>query len=329
MGNDRQKRVEYLRRIADPRTPDEALESVERLRYAEEIPIEELLQVADKLTPPPPPKPLFPHTSADRIRNDVMLERIGPSVKQTRERLFNSEAVPFRSLKAAVQWIEDTADASKVQLSDKEQKRARGLRSEIFRLIAKLSAITKHHYGFPASTQTVEYYRPGSRQVIACGAPIGSPLELLATSSAAIANATGLWKAQVVAYVLAGIRPELATVALWQYPDTYTTLPTGEPYRRSYVQVTFNSPDITDEQLRTLRREIRGTWNAHRSKPLTERDEQLLEIVNELGGVPNSGRTEFWKRVAVEYGKRVKPVGSFETLKSRYRRLQKKLQEQE
>ena len=64
---------------------------------------------------------------------------------------------------------------------------------------------------------------------------------------------------------------------------------------RRRATVEFRTPNVTDAQLKTIRKFIRNAWSTERKKSLMEEDKQLLDIVQCLGGVPKGKRQGEYK----------------------------------
>jgi hypothetical protein len=314
---------------AGPDIPPEGLRrAIEYANYFDQEGLgqEKIFSLARELSPKAAPSPLFPFTPGDRIKTGEILKELEPSVRWVRKKMFGREAAPFKTQKEAVTWLEDTVRASRTELTKQQKQEAGELRKRAIELCLKLQAITKMQHGFSSRIPaTVAYCRPNSRHVEEVPVPLESPLMPLARGSEQIANATGLMRARVVAYVLTGARPTLPPVTIRIESESVYTLPTGEQCRRNQIVLEVNSPDISDEQLRKIRRKIRSIWKAHRAKPLTKQDEALLRVVKNLGGVPDTGKRQFWKKVVAKCNEMGESFGSFETVKSRHRRLMERL----
>jgi hypothetical protein len=92
---------------------------------------------------------------------------------------------------------------------------------------------------------------------------------------------------------------------------------------------------VTDAQLRAIRQVIRSSWGIERKKPLTEDDQQILDIVQRLRGVPkDKGHGEhkaFFEQVQQEFNAWAvvhgyKPHTSWKATRNKYARLHKRMQ---
>jgi hypothetical protein len=84
---------------------------------------------------------------------------------------------------------------------------------------------------------------------------------------------------------------------------------------------------VPPEQFKDIHRELRKTLKIPKRKQFTARDQQLLDLVNRLGGEPLRGKKAFWETVRQEWNKAVgrEEYTTWRGLQMKYRRLQKKL----
>jgi hypothetical protein len=171
------------------------------------------------------------------------------------------------------------------------------------------------------------YATPGNQWTQVLPVPIGSRLVPLAQAAREMAEATGFSQPSVVAYILADIAPLLPSVR------THTKWPMSETLqtRRVQVLVEYNSPDVTYNQSRQIRRKVRAAWNVDKGKRLTDRDRQILAIVESLGGEPREAPAAFWKKAqdlwnAEEQGKKIPVIHkNWRATQNKYHRLLKRL----
>ena len=171
------------------------------------------------------------------------------------------------------------------------------------------------------------YATPGNRWPQVLPVPLGSRLVPLARATREMAEATGFSQPSIVAYILADIAPLLPPVR------THTKWPMSENLqtRRVQVLVEYNSPDITYNQSRQIHRKVRAAWNVDKGKRLTDRDRQILAIVESLGGEPREAPSAFWKEAkdlwnAEERGKKIPVIHkNWRATQNKYHRLLKRL----
>jgi hypothetical protein len=237
---------------------------------------------------------------ADLMMSDLLAEKISQEVAQIRHTLFGGPQPPFATYEEAVQWLEQPAAEQDTHARANSQTRV-ALKQTIREKLAEWYALTGEPYEEPFMSEYLEYAKPGNEWVRLMRVWEGTPLATLRDKSRWLANATGFSQASVVAYILAGIRPLLASVSIGMscgYSNEFNIF-------RGSVTIALHSPYVTDAQWREIRKFIRRAWGTEKKKPLTEGNEQLLAIVQRHGGVPtDKGHGEyktFFEQVRQEY----------------------------
>jgi hypothetical protein len=229
----------------------------------------------------PAPSQRMPLLPADLVRSNDLAEKIRPAVEQLRSELFDSPAPPFPEYEDAAQWLERTAAEQDAYAQANSQTRI-ALERSIHEKLEEYRILTGEGYQSPFLLNLLEYAKPGSDWVHRVHAWGRTSLATLAHTSRELVDATGFSQASVVAYILAGIPPLLASVSIGMsdgYRNEFHIL------RRS-ATVTLHSPYVTDSQLREIRKVIRSAWNTEKKKPLTKGDKQLLDIIQRQGDMP-------------------------------------------
>jgi hypothetical protein len=224
-------------------------------------------------------------TPQDLMMSDDLAEKIRPAVEKVRSELFSSPHPPFAALEEAIQWLERTAAEQETQARANNQS-PEALKQTIYEMLEKYRLLTGEPVDNPFQLELLEYVEPGNQWVRCMPVRWGMSLATLAMVSKELAGATGFSQASVVAYILAGIRPLLVPISismLWGYSNTFSIF-------RRRTTVELHTPNITDTQLKAIRKVIRREWSTERKKPLTEADKQLLDVVHRLGGVPKDKR---------------------------------------
>jgi len=202
-------------------------------------------------------------------------------VEQLRRELFESPAPPFPAYEDAVQWLEHTAAEQSASAQAHRQTRI-ALEQSIQEKLEAYRILTGEGYHSPFLLNLLEYAKPGSVWVHRVHAWGGTSLATLAHTSRTLVDATGFTQASVVAYILAGIPPLLASVRI----DMSDGLSNEFHIVRRSATVTLRTPYLTDAQWREIRKIIRRAWPAERKKPVTQGKTQLRDIVQRHGGVP-------------------------------------------
>ena len=129
----------------------------------------------------------------------------------------------------------------------------------------------------------------------------GSELAHLYQVSHEMAQATGFTQLSVVNYILTGTKPLLSPYNIRIHRRTDATYHTV----KMNAVIELNTPDVTDKQLRTIRKIIRQDWEVENTKLPDEHDLQLQNIVEQFGGVPQKrgSKTVFWDKACREWNK--------------------------
>jgi hypothetical protein len=240
---------------------------------------------------------LAPH---DLMSSDDLAEQIRPAVEQVRSELFGSPHPPFAAPEEAIQWLEQTAAELEVQARANKQA-PEALQQTILEMLERYRGLTGETVDNPFKLEFLEYVKPGNPWVRRMPVWEETPLATLRDKSRWLANATGFAQAGLVSYILAGIRPLLASVSIgmsWGYNNELSIF-------RGSVTMTLHSPYVTAAQWRESRKFIRRAWGTEKKKPLTQGKKQLLDIVQHHGGVPkdkgHGEHTTFFEEVRQEY----------------------------
>jgi hypothetical protein len=143
------------------------------------------------------------------------------------------------------------------------------------------------------------FFPAGKEQIWSVPVYPGTLLATLEQEAHEIAESTGFFKLDVVAYILAGVKPVLPPVVMRVVgPEPQTPLDDMKySCRRAVVEVLDPSsitPDLWWATYRTLRERL----HIKRLRRLTEDDQRLFALVQELGGVPGHGKKgDFWERL--------------------------------
>jgi hypothetical protein len=257
---------------------------------------------------------LTPHTTDMEAQSAERARAIFSRVQQVRQQLFGTEQPPFGSQADAERWLEE--EATRQVRSDE----IASLRTEIQGMMGKWARLTGGHLGFGLNVL------PFARQDRIDKITIKSPgaLAVLETETRRMANATGFSQPSVVAYVLTDVTPILApyTVSL--------SVPLLNEFDVLHIPIiiTYNKRDITDTEIREMRREIRQLWNSEKEKRLGDHALILRDIVEECGPEPEKGKMAYWQRIKQEFNRRTggNRYGSGKAAKKAYTAIRRKAQ---
>jgi hypothetical protein len=248
------------------------------------------------------------------LSSRLLLSKIQPQVEEVRRALFGSTKPPFVTYAEAVTWLEERAQAPAVPDGNgqPEADRAREVVGHIralHRLLPGGDVVLQRRF--------IPYARPGEAWEHAIPIREEGTLAQLEAESSRLAQATGFSQAAVLAYVLADLRPVRPLARVRSEVNEFSPL-TGEPIKRAQVTVTFLARDMTHTQLRDLYREIRQHLSMVKVKSISEKDRQLLALVEQHGGEPPHGKTAFWEWVRHEWNMAGQGKAGFKPYKDWY-----------
>lgn len=301
-----------------------------------------------------------PLEGAPPLRTTLLYERLKNQWKATiegrahhaRELAFKQRDPPWTAEQyaEAVQWIEDRfaeqearypgrrADPNFAEVEDPELLRQLGsVASKLARRtgVPFAAGFNRRELEFLARSETGEWE---PRRILTRDGR-WSPLGSLAEASQELSQALGIELWEATRYLLIGGELPLrrATVSggtrfLWTTTESQVPAP--------YVEIRLYTPDITNSDMRTIRREADRMWRhllhdepEARNKPrraegarLTEGDSRFLKVAERMGGIPPSPDQAFWERMLQgwrEVDPSPEPIKP-DTLRTRYRRLREK-----
>ena len=215
-------------------------------------------------------------------------EMIAPEVERVREELFGASTPPFSSEDDAVKWLGGLR--AREGHSIEELVRAHLLFSDWLADSRRheFSEITGLDAAVTQRAHTIPYVARDGDHVTHTVVRYGSPFVALETVSKHLANDTGFHEAHIVMHILCDSPLHVPSI-------TITNILSG---LRRAVRVEFNSPDVTQAQMMELLGRVRDHWGRAGGKRINEKDEEFLALLNEEGGVPDSGRKAFFARVS-------------------------------
>jgi len=268
---------------------------------------------------------LEPLTSGMIIVSDELTRHITSSVEQVRQVFFGSTDVPFSSYEEVATWLEQMGQQQTYNLHYEEcavnghittykptwvvqdpqrDQQSQAIYKQMLELYQQWEELTGEVVvrTLPPKCRYLPYLRRDGKgrlwpeEFPACAC---SRLAKLYDRSYSMAEATGFSQLSVVMYILMGTKPLLSpfTVRFERKPSP--------AFDVVHVQATIKieTPDITDEQWRAIRQEIRQAWGIDNTTRFDEDDHQLLTIVEQLGGVPQQGKMAFWEKAYEEWNR--------------------------
>jgi len=266
-------------------------------------------------------------TSTDRIFGDALIRALAPKIGDLREAEFGRRQPPFSSVEEAATWIKrrSTEDLEGWLKNSKERNRAY---DEIERMA------NEHQIEILFTSTLLPYLVPDDEHVKSADAIPGTYLYRLAKETERIAKHTGLPQEALVVHILTGLKPVRSRVRIskkeshYALPRESAASEAGEQLHVHEAAVTFRAHDLTDKELRSIYRMVKGHVGGKGTEPLDDKDEYLWGLVQDLGGPPRAHGTKgpFWRTVQGKTN--AKYPGAYTTYKGvqdRYERIVKRL----
>ena len=253
------------------------------------------------------------------------LETFSPFIDRVREEAFGSPTPPFDvdSLDEMQEWIEKADKKERWEEIDPDSQVGK-LESEIYERVDQLSRLAPRRFHFsqtnglnftyldsdnrlcPRQIESVPRHYRDYRGFLDSDLP---PIGVVAIAAHQMAEITGFESHDVLLYILTGIPPRLRRVVAGGM-EVYNRLPDGTKLTGAVVDVSIRTPDVTWRELLQVHRYIRTIWESLGHSPqgeqpqrrrLTKKDRRLMEILDRLGGPPETPDAEFWEDVHREW----------------------------
>ena len=259
--------------------------------------------------------------ASDRLFGKALVRALAPKIEDLRKGRFESSQPPFETITQAAEWVERTSKADLAEWREESEERT-AASAEIERLAHK------HRIELEERVTLLPYQKPGDEHVKWAPTVPGTFLHQLAQETRRIAEHTGLPSDALITYVLTGLEPARSRAQLTMKENWYM-LPSGEQIGINEATVAFRARDLTDKELRTIYGMVRRHVGGKGTKGIRDKDVDLWELVQELGGPPREhGRKgQFWEKVR-EYWNREHPDEPYTTtngVKRRYERISERL----
>ncbi|SHI87382.1 hypothetical protein SAMN02745751_01273 [Dethiosulfatibacter aminovorans DSM 17477] len=228
--------------------------------------------------------------NVDPTTRDTILSQIQPHIEYVRKDLFGSKKVPFKSIKEAEDWLKRTNN----KILEKESQDKNHLymkRDDKFTVFPIYNNVTKETYSIYSD--------------------FDETLDKLIKHSEYIAAATGFPENEVPLYILAGLKPILYR---YQVQTSIKGMPLVgcKTLKRSTITITINTSDLSLDELRSIYRENRMALHTLRTNKVTNKQQQILQLVQELGQPPEkrsktgekTGTNQYWNNALEIWNKR-------------------------
>lgn len=243
---------------------------------------------AASLVPEDPPAAPFEEFDASATyASSQIAEAIAQKVERVRTELFKVATAPFPSHGDAVAWLEGLKNERTAE--QKEQARKIFYEWAADPRKAKVEDLTGNEVLVTLQAHTIPYVAPDSSQVKHAVLDHASRFVELEHEARRLAEGTGFDEARMVLHILCGaplVLPSIRITKSLRFGSGTVT-----------VRVDFNSPDVTHTQIAKVLKRVRAFWGRGGRNRIKPEDTRFLQIVEELGGVPESGKKAFFTAV--------------------------------
>lgn len=226
------------------------------------------------------------------ITSEELIKDITPPVRELRTTIFGGDAPPFpHDIEKAAAWLEKQAQEDAAAAQNEVQidpATVPKLKNQLFNHAAALASVMPdsecsisikklsiHYMAKDGKTRTLPIFR-------------GKLTAALSDVISKISASTNFSQADLLAFVLTGIEPALPCMRIRRGIARYPT-----------VQVDFFR-GLNRSESSSLIRNINSTLKPTK-KDLKARHLELYNLVTQKGGVPTTGKMEFWERLRTEW----------------------------
>lgn len=235
-----------------------------------------------------PQAPLEEFDAAATYASSRIAETIAPEVERVRSKLFDGlVTAPFPSHEDAVTWLEGL----KNERTAEQKERARKIFSEWADdpRRAKVEDLTGNEVLVTLQAHMIPYVALDGSHVTHAVVDHASRFVELEHVARRLAGSTGFDEARMVLHILCGAPLVLPSIRITKSVRFGSGSDT--------VRVDFNSPDVTHAQIARVLTRVRGAWGKAGRNRMKPEDARFLQIVEELEGVPESGKKAFFTAV--------------------------------
>jgi hypothetical protein len=337
-------------------------------RYYQQRLQEDGLQSQLELVPQPRPRHGSPPVG-ELITSDLIVEWLQPRIGEIRQALFSDSAPPFSTYEAAVDWLVRLGTdqwhrwQQRYKQKEEEWRKKTGRRGGIVILsvdpseiaLEKASNQAKAIFHLSYKRRCIPYetarddliptwhnalfqsLQKRFPDMFAAGVPRRWSIEIyedsilakLEQASHEIAEAIGVDKGNVIAWILADKKPTIPSIRMHQQYKELKLSDKATLKNRTVVIEILEPEHLAYDQLKDIYHYIREDFNVTRVKALTVAHQRLLDIVKRLGGIPakHGTKSAFWEQVRHAWNREVgrEEYSEWRPLERKYKRLIKKL----
>lgn len=276
-----------------------------------------------------------PGAEAYFISNELV-KSFAPQVASLRKEQFGSVVPPFPSseqtidardaaIKKAAGWIEEESREDLKKWREARTPDARLIEKKIERLVEEAG-----YDGYNLSKSPfLPYFGPPDldhqKQV-----PTATDTFLTSFTRQVMqwSKNTNIMPGHWTMHVLTGLSPLLSRVRSAENRRAFK-LPSGKQAHMRSVTLTFNTADLTFNELREIYNNVRMFLGGRGQKAPTFEDLEFWELVQDMEGPPEKNIRKFWTAVRDRWNAEhsgTAPLKSWEGFQDRYQRLERRLQ---
>jgi hypothetical protein len=263
---------------------------------------------------------------------DHVYEKIDPVVRELRQNLFGQENPKFISFHKAIRWIQKkTAKNTRTDdefLHEVLKEKIDGALDDLESAREDLNdALEEYEREFQEVNcqfvpNKIQYVSLTKDDVQQSEIHRASPLMDLAAFQQKYSRITGLTKPSLYFYMAMGVK---SVIPRWRLEAVE---PEGGLMTQFHLKTYY--PNTSLEDMKKAYDKIRGYRKCENPRFIKEKDRILLGVIEAEGGIPSSGKDEFWEKIferCREEG--ITDWGSAGVARSRWSRLKKKLDDLE
>lgn len=225
------------------------------------------------------------------IMSNEIVKKILPEIKKLRKELFSKEASPFpKSDNKALIWLKEQSKKDihlTTRATIKNKSKINTLLREISNNIGEIQNLTYEKFELTSTSRFLPYPSKGGwKEVI----PVkeNSQLARLADKTKKISELTNFSQAQLVKFVLIGIKPLIPIYSLKvEYPARSVSLKIYRPIDKKLIEL--------------LSLQIKEIFERKRKHSLEKKHKDLYCFIEAHGGPPKRNKTAFWTKIMEEW----------------------------
>lgn len=234
-------------------------------------------------------------SKSDTLFVDLILKEIEPVINAIRFELFNSELIPFKTLKDQEKWIYEMNS-----IADYEENIEKKIKE--FKKIFEGGAYKEGYLSFKNNENKVNY--------IPC--EYNKKLYLLKKACIKLAKYTRFSESDIVTFILTGVKPEFPRYRIKAEKEIFNDLyiPGCKGRTNKWFTIELNASDIRFDEIKQIYDYYRNSLGIRDKKPIKEKSKKLIDFIHELDEFPpdkgpkGTGTKAYWEKVLQQWNER-------------------------